>query len=132
MAWNYVGHLNGRRQGLEAVGVDGASSFGIARVIAGDKTSAAMASFLLEAVLRACRRAGLELVTATTEWPAAIPPSSPVDAALAMVTCGDRRATAAAQGRRCPPARRALGQHVAQPEPAFAHLAGAPPTTGHL
>jgi hypothetical protein len=47
--------------------VDGASSFGIARVVAGDKTAAVMARFLAEDVVPACGRAGLTLGTATTD-----------------------------------------------------------------
>jgi transposase InsO family protein len=47
--------------------VDGASSFGIARVVAGDKTATVMARFLAENVVPACGRAGLTLGTATTD-----------------------------------------------------------------
>ena len=63
----YVGHLKGVGKVWQLSAVDGASSFGIARVIAGDKTAAAMARFLTGDVLPACRRAGLRLVTATTD-----------------------------------------------------------------
>ncbi len=63
----YVGHLKGVGKVWQLSAVDGASSFGIARVIAGDKTAAVMARFLARDVLPACRRAGLTLVTATTD-----------------------------------------------------------------
>lgn len=63
----YVGHLKGVGKVWQLSAVDGASSFGIARVIAGDKTAAVMARFLLEDVVPACRAAGLRLVTATTD-----------------------------------------------------------------
>lgn len=63
----YVGHLKGVGKVWQLSAVDGASSFGIARVIAGDKTAAVMARFLLEDVVPACQAAGLRLVTATTD-----------------------------------------------------------------
>jgi hypothetical protein len=63
----YVGHLKGVGKVWQLSAVDGASSFGIARVIAGDKGAQAMARFLAEDVLPTCRRAGLRLVTATTD-----------------------------------------------------------------
>ncbi|HEY8869124.1 MAG TPA: integrase core domain-containing protein [Candidatus Limnocylindrales bacterium] len=63
----YVGNLKGVGKVWQLSAVDGASSFGIARVIAGDKTAAVMARFLLTDVIPACRRAGLELATATTD-----------------------------------------------------------------
>jgi transposase InsO family protein len=63
----YVGNLKGVGKVWQLSAVDGASSFGIARVIAGDKTAAVMARFLAEDVLPACRRAGLALATATTD-----------------------------------------------------------------
>lgn len=63
----YVGHLKGVGKVWQLSAVDGASSFGIARVIAGDKTAAVMARFLTEDVVPACRAAGLRLVTATTD-----------------------------------------------------------------
>ena len=63
----YVGHLKGVGKVWQLSAVDGASSFGIARVIAGDKGAAVMARFLLEDVLPAVRRAGLRLVRATTD-----------------------------------------------------------------
>lgn len=63
----YVGHLKGLGKVWQLSAVDGASSFGIARVIAGDKTAAIMARFLLLDVLPAVRRAGLRLVMATTD-----------------------------------------------------------------
>ena len=63
----YVGHLKGVGKVWQLSAVDGASSFGIARVIAGDKTSAVMARFLVGDVLPACQRAGLRLLTATTD-----------------------------------------------------------------
>jgi transposase InsO family protein len=63
----YVGHLKGVGKVWQLSAVDGASSFGIARVIAGDKTAAVMARFLAEDVVPACREAGLRLVTATTD-----------------------------------------------------------------
>jgi transposase InsO family protein len=63
----YVGHLKGVGKVWQLSAVDGASSFGIARVIAGDKTAAVMARFLAEDVLPACQRAGLQVVTATTD-----------------------------------------------------------------
>jgi len=63
----YVGRLKGVGKVWQFSAVDGASSFGIARVLAGTKTAAAMARFLVEDVLPAIRRAGLRLVTATTD-----------------------------------------------------------------
>lgn len=63
----YVGHLKGVGKVWQLSAVDGASSFGIARVIAGPKTAAAMACFLVSDVLPAVRRAGLGLLTATTD-----------------------------------------------------------------
>jgi transposase InsO family protein len=63
----YVGRLKGVGKVWQLSAVDGASSFAIARVMAGAKTAAAMARFLLEDVLPATRRAGLRLVTATTD-----------------------------------------------------------------
>ena len=63
----YVGHLKGVGKVWQLSAVDGASSFGIARVVAGGKTAARMARFLAEDVLPTCRRAGLRLVTATTD-----------------------------------------------------------------
>ena len=63
----YVGNLKGVGKVWQLSAVDGASSFAIARVIAGDKSAAVMARFLLDDVLPACRRAGLRLVTATTD-----------------------------------------------------------------
>jgi transposase InsO family protein len=63
----YVGHLKGVGKVWQLSAVDGASSFGIARVVAGPKTAVVMARFLLEDVLPAVRRAGLRLVTATTD-----------------------------------------------------------------
>ena len=51
----YVGHLKGVGKVWQLSAVDGASSFGIARVIAGPKTAAVMARFLVEDVLPACR-----------------------------------------------------------------------------
>ncbi len=64
---SYVGHLKGVGKVWQLSAVDGASSFAIARVISGDKTAARMARFLADDVLPACRRAGLELATATTD-----------------------------------------------------------------
>jgi len=63
----YVGRLKGVGKVWQLSAVDGASSFGIARVIAGAKTAAVMARFLVEDVLPAIRRARLRLVTATTD-----------------------------------------------------------------
>jgi transposase InsO family protein len=63
----YVGHLKGVGKVWQLSAVDGASSFGIARVIAGDKTAAVMARFLLDDVVPACQAAGLRLLTATTD-----------------------------------------------------------------
>ncbi len=63
----YVGNLKGVGKVWQLSAVDGASSFGIARVVAGDKTAAVMARFLAEDVLPACRQAGLVPVTATTD-----------------------------------------------------------------
>jgi transposase InsO family protein len=63
----YVGNLKGVGKVWQLSAVDGASSFGIARVIAGDKTAQVMARFFREDVVPACRRAGLRLVTATTD-----------------------------------------------------------------
>lgn len=63
----YVGHLKGVGKVWQLSAVDGASSFGIARVIAGDKTAQVMARFLADDVMPAVRRAGLRLVTATTD-----------------------------------------------------------------
>jgi len=63
----YVGHLKGVGKVWQFSAVDGASSFAIARVVAGDKSALAMARFLQLDVLPVCRRAGLRLVTATTD-----------------------------------------------------------------
>lgn len=63
----YVGQLKGVGKVWQLSAVDGASSFGIARVVAGDKAAAVMARFLADDVLPAVRRAGLRLVTATTD-----------------------------------------------------------------
>lgn len=63
----YVGRLKGVGKVWQLSAVDGACSFAVARVIAGPKTAAAMARFLLEDVLPAIGRAGLHLVTATTD-----------------------------------------------------------------
>jgi len=63
----YVGHLKGVGKVWQLSAVDGASSFGIARVIAGPKSAEATARFLVEDVLPTCERAGLRLVTATTD-----------------------------------------------------------------
>ena len=48
----YVGHLKGVGKVWQLSAVDGASSFGIARVVAGDKTAAVMGRFLTDDVLR--------------------------------------------------------------------------------
>ena len=63
----YVGNLKGVGKVWQLSAVDGASSFGIARVIAGDKTAAVMARFFTDDVVPACRSAGLEFATATTD-----------------------------------------------------------------
>jgi transposase InsO family protein len=63
----YVGHPKGVGKVWQLSAVDGASSFAIARVVAGDKTAAVMGRFLADDVLPAIRRAGLELRTATTD-----------------------------------------------------------------
>ncbi len=63
----YVGHLKGVGKVWQLSAVDGASSFAVARVIAGEKTAAVMARFLVDDVVPACREAGLELRTATTD-----------------------------------------------------------------
>lgn len=63
----YVGHLKGVGKVWQLSAVDGASSFGMARVIAGPKSAVAMARFLADDVLPTCERAGLCLVTATTD-----------------------------------------------------------------
>lgn len=63
----YVGHLKGVGKVWQLSAVDGASSFGIARVVAGEKTAAVMARFLVDDVLPTCARAGLRLVRATTD-----------------------------------------------------------------
>ncbi len=63
----YVGNLKGVGKVWQLSAVDGASSFGIARVIAGPKTAAVMARFLADDVVPAVHRAGLELRTATTD-----------------------------------------------------------------
>jgi transposase InsO family protein len=63
----YVGHLKGVGKVWQLSAVDGASSFGMARVVAGDKGAVAMARFLLEDVLATCARAGLRLMRATTD-----------------------------------------------------------------
>jgi transposase InsO family protein len=63
----YVGQLKGVGKVWQLSAVDGASSFGIARVMAGDKSAAAMARFLREDVVPACAAAGLEFRTATTD-----------------------------------------------------------------
>ena len=62
-----VGQLKGVGKVWQFSAVDGASSFGMARVIAGPKSTAAMARFLTGDVLPTCARAGLRLVTATTD-----------------------------------------------------------------
>ena len=63
----YVGHLKGVGKVWQLSAVDGASSFGMARVIAGPKSAAVMARFLTDDVLPTCARAGLKLLTATTD-----------------------------------------------------------------
>ncbi len=63
----YVGQLKGVGKVWQLSAVDGASSFGIARVMAGEKSAAAMAAFLVDDVLPAITRAGLRLATATTD-----------------------------------------------------------------
>jgi transposase InsO family protein len=63
----YVGHLKGVGKVWQLSAVDGASSFAVARVMAGDKTAAVMARFLIDDVVPACREAGLELGTATSD-----------------------------------------------------------------
>lgn len=63
----YVGHLKGVGKVWQLSAVDGASSFGMARVIAGPKGAVAMARFLRDDVLPTCERAGLVLRTATTD-----------------------------------------------------------------
>lgn len=63
----YVGHLKGVGKVWQLSAVDGASSFAIARVVAGEKTAQVMARFLADDVLPTCERAGLRLVTATTD-----------------------------------------------------------------
>ncbi len=63
----YVGNVKGVGKVWQLSAVEGASSFGIARVIAGPKTAAVMARFLLDDVLPVVRRAGLRLVTPTTD-----------------------------------------------------------------
>ncbi|CAN5583871.1 IS481 family transposase [soil metagenome] len=63
----YVGHLKGVGKVWQLSAVDGASSFAIARVIAGPKGAEAMARFLREDVLPTCERAGLRLLTATAD-----------------------------------------------------------------
>lgn len=62
-----VGRLKGVGKIWQFSTVDGASSFAIARVVAGPKTAVAMARFLVRDVLPAVRRAGLRLVAATTD-----------------------------------------------------------------
>jgi transposase InsO family protein len=63
----YVGHLKGVGKVWQLSAVDGASSFAVARVVAGEKTAAVMARFLADDVLPAIRRAGLRLMTATSD-----------------------------------------------------------------
>lgn len=63
----YVGNLKGVGKVWQLSAVDGASSFAMARVIAGEKSAAVMAQFLRDDVLPVCRRAALRLLTATTD-----------------------------------------------------------------
>ncbi|HEY6058830.1 MAG TPA: hypothetical protein VIV06_12425 [Candidatus Limnocylindrales bacterium] len=63
----YLGQLKGVGRVWQLNAVEDTSSFGIARVIAGGKTAAVMAAFLLDDVVPARRGAGLGLHTATTD-----------------------------------------------------------------
>lgn len=63
----YVGNLKGVGKVWQLSAVDGASSFAIARVVAGAKTSTVMARFFREDVLPVIGRAGLRLVRATSD-----------------------------------------------------------------
>jgi transposase InsO family protein len=63
----YVGHLKGVGKLWQYSAVDGASSFGVARVRAGDKTAAQAARFLTDDVVPAFTDAGIELQQATVD-----------------------------------------------------------------
>jgi transposase InsO family protein len=63
----YVGQLKGVGKVWQLSAVDGASSFAIARVVAGDKTAAVMARFLATDVVPTVHQARLSLATATTD-----------------------------------------------------------------
>jgi hypothetical protein len=62
----YIGQLKGVGKLWQYTAVDGASSFGFAQVIAGEKSAAAAAGFLRE-VHAAFAEAGIALVTATVD-----------------------------------------------------------------
>ena len=89
----YVGNLKGVGKVWQLSAVDGASSFAIARVVAGDKSAAVMARFLLFDVLPACRRAALILRTATSDnGPEFGGRSAPPAVKRACATTASRRA----------------------------------------
>lgn len=63
----YVGNLKGVGKVWQYTGVDGAASFGFARVRAGKKSATAMADFLEHDILPAHREAGIALVQVVTD-----------------------------------------------------------------
>jgi transposase InsO family protein len=63
----YVGNLKGVGRVWQYTGVDGACSFGFARVRAGTKSAAAMADFLEHDIVPAYRQAGIDLVEVITD-----------------------------------------------------------------
>jgi transposase InsO family protein len=63
----YVGNLKGVGRVWQYTGVDGACSFGFARVHAGKKSAQAMADFLEHDILPAYREAGIALVEVITD-----------------------------------------------------------------
>lgn len=63
----YVGNLKGVGKVWQYTGVDGACSFGFARVKAGNKSAATMADFLEHDIVPAYREAGIPLVEVITD-----------------------------------------------------------------
>jgi transposase len=63
----YVGHLKGVGKVWQYSAVDGACSFGFAKVLAGEKSAAAAARFLERDVLPVFREAGIELKEAVVD-----------------------------------------------------------------
>lgn len=63
----YVGHLKGVGKVWQYTCVDGACSFGFARIHAGKKTAAAMADFLEHDIVPAYREVGVPLVEVVTD-----------------------------------------------------------------